>query len=163
MDDLKYLPNSSKIQLLVEFSEKAEYYGDQLRVSIIFKSMMSNAIKYLNPSEEVSYLRFCIRVSSEQAEIVIEDNGIGIEKQYQEKIFDMFFRGSGKADGSGLGLYITRQTVLKLQGSISVESAPGKGTRFLIILPNQPIGESSGVANILPTHGSSIMEAGQQV
>jgi signal transduction histidine kinase/CHASE3 domain sensor protein len=162
MDDLKYLPNTAKIQVLVEIHGQAVYYGDQLRISIIFKNMMSNAIKYLNPFEEESYLRFCIRVSLEQAEIVIEDNGIGIEKQYQEKIFDMFFRGTGQADGSGLGLYITRQTILKLQGRIHVESTPGKGARFLIILPNQSSDTSSDEPNIFSSNGSSFLETGRQ-
>jgi signal transduction histidine kinase len=59
-----------------------------------------------------------------------------IEKKYQHRIFDMFFRGTVKSDGSGLGLFIVRQTIERLGGNISLESDIGKGTKFTIVLPN---------------------------
>jgi signal transduction histidine kinase len=67
---------------------------------------------------------------------VYTDNGKGIESAYLDKIFDMFFRASADSYGSGLGLYITRQVVKKLNGTIRVQSEPGQGTEFVITLPN---------------------------
>jgi signal transduction histidine kinase len=67
----------------------------------------------------------------------LEDNGIGVEFQYQEKIFDLFFRATDQSQGTGLGLFIVKDTVEKLKGRIEVESEPGRGTTFTIEIPNQ--------------------------
>jgi signal transduction histidine kinase len=69
--------------------------------------------------------------------ISFEDNGIGIESAYFEKVFDMFFRGSERSDGAGLGLYIAKETVEKLGGTISLISTIGHGSTFKIVLPIQ--------------------------
>jgi signal transduction histidine kinase len=68
---------------------------------------------------------------------MVADNGEGIQPEMKEKIFDMFFRGNSKAYGSGLGLYIAKESAIKLGGSISVESEYGKGTTFVLELPNK--------------------------
>ena len=67
----------------------------------------------------------------------MKDNGIGIEPQYQEKIFDLFFRATDQSQGTGLGLFIVKDTIDKLRGKIEVESEPGRGTTFTIEIPNQ--------------------------
>jgi signal transduction histidine kinase len=64
------------------------------------------------------------------------DNGIGIKKEYVKKVFDMFYRATEKSQGSGLGMYIVKQAVDKLKGSIKVKSTFGKGTTIKITLPN---------------------------
>ena len=75
-------------------------------------------------------------ISGSSADIRISDNGIGIARENHEKIFNMFYRVSTQSVGSGLGLYIVKETVEKLQGVINLESEPGKGTVFSIRLPN---------------------------
>ena len=67
--------------------------------------------------------------------IEIKDNGRGIAKEFQSKIFDMFFRATDDSSGSGLGLYIVKETVDKLKGEITFESELRKGTSFTISLP----------------------------
>ena len=69
--------------------------------------------------------------------IQVEDNGIGIPYNIQSKVFDMFYRGNEKSDGSGIGLYIVKQAVQKLNGLILLESEPEKGSKFTLKLPNQ--------------------------
>ena len=69
--------------------------------------------------------------------MVFKDNGIGIAKEYQNDVFNMFFRGTENAEGSGLGLYIVKQTVDKMKGQISLESDYGKGTEIVLKVPNQ--------------------------
>ncbi|MGC4021193.1 MAG: HAMP domain-containing sensor histidine kinase [Cyclobacteriaceae bacterium] len=68
--------------------------------------------------------------------IYFSDNGIGIEETHLEKIFSMFYRASHHSQGSGLGLYIAKEAVSKLGGSIAVQSQVGIGTTFTITLPN---------------------------
>ena len=68
---------------------------------------------------------------------MFSDNGIGIEKDKLARIFEMFYRATEQSDGSGIGLYIVKNAVEKLGGSISVESKIGSGTIFTILLPNR--------------------------
>ncbi len=77
-----------------------------------------------------------VKVSRNEALIIIDDNGIGIEAKHQDKIFNMFYRATNFQPGSGLGLYIVKETLDKLKGSITVESELGVGTKFSIKIPN---------------------------
>lgn len=136
MEELRYLPNLEQLKVEIEIEGNVEFHSDELRIAIILKNFISNAAKYLNPHINPNYLRYRIKVTEQQARICIEDNGMGIEEQYLTRIFDMFFRASPKSDGSGLGLYIVKQTIERLEGSITVESELGKGTTFRLLLPN---------------------------
>jgi signal transduction histidine kinase/CHASE3 domain sensor protein len=143
IEELQYLSNASEIRFIINKKEEAFFCGDQLRVGIIFKNFISNAIKYINPHAlDSPYLKVNIHISTEEAYITLEDNGMGIEKQYLDRIFNMFFRATEKSDGSGLGLYITQQTVHKLNGKIDVRSILGQGTTFTLTLPNHPMPEN---------------------
>ena len=65
----------------------------------------------------------------------VEDNGDGIAEDHQDKIFNMFYRASEKASGSGLGLYIVKETLEKMNGTISHQSTLGKGSLFTVTIP----------------------------
>ncbi len=69
--------------------------------------------------------------------LCIEDNGIGIDQSFHEKIFDLFFRATDQAEGSGLGLFIVKDTIERLDGTIQVKSNVGVGTTFQVRIPNQ--------------------------
>jgi signal transduction histidine kinase len=79
----------------------------------------------------------CIDVLPQHAAITIEDNGQGIAEEHLDKIFEMFFRVRQNGTGSGLGLYIVRETLDKLGGDISVSSTLGKGTIFTVKIPSE--------------------------
>ncbi len=66
----------------------------------------------------------------------IADNGIGIDKKYLSRVFEMFFRATDRAQGSGLGLYIVAETVNRLYGDIHVDSQLGEWTKFIVTVPN---------------------------
>ena len=69
--------------------------------------------------------------------IIIEDTGAGISKDEQSQIFDAYYRGSNSDghSGEGIGLYVSKQNIERIGGSIEVESEQGKGSRFVIWLP----------------------------
>lgn len=136
-EELRYMPHSEKITLSVDVTGDSEFYGDELRLSIILKNFISNAIKYLNPYQPQPFVKVSIAIRANDAGIIIADNGQGIDPAYVDKIFNMFFRATSTSDGSGLGLYIVQQTIERLGGSIRVESEMGKGTTFFIQLPNE--------------------------
>lgn len=114
--------------------------ADELRVKIILNNLLSNAIKYSDPGKEVRMITIRTRQNKGSVLLQVQDNGLGISKDDLGKIFEMFFVTRKSAKSSGLGLYITHETVQKMNGTISVDSLPGMGTTFSVLLPDQVIG-----------------------
>ncbi len=137
-DDFRYMPRFDKVNqtYFIKNEKKNQFYGDILRLEIIFANIISNAIKYQDLNKENPILDINIIFEDDYVNIIFEDNGIGIKEEYIKKIFDMFFRATDKGEGSGLGLYIVKQTIEKLGGSIQVKSQYGEGTSMNILLPN---------------------------
>ncbi|PWU02219.1 MAG: hypothetical protein C5B51_21235 [Terriglobia bacterium] len=116
---------------------------DRVQIERMITNLLSNAVKFTPEGGEV-----CVRLRSlaDMVEIVVEDTGRGIPGEYLPHIFDRFYRvpGSGSAPGPdqglGLGLSFVAWIVKAHQGTIDVESSPGKGTRFIIRLPAGKVG-----------------------
>jgi|GEM_PF-1604350 len=130
-----YHTSSSKVTLLISIKGK-EFYSDYQRVHEILRNLISNAYQYSKRNSKNSFVKIAIKTTLKYTLIVVEDNGIGIKKRYQPRIFDMFYRANEKVEGSGLGLYIVKLSVENLKGEIKFSSAMNKGTRFEINLPN---------------------------
>lgn len=136
LESLSYMNHAKRLQVKTTFSGINELTNDAFRLRIIFENLVSNAIKYQNLQASRPFLKILIKPSGENILIRLEDNGIGIKPAYADQVFDMFFRGSNQGSGSGLGLYIVREAVHKLGGSIAIDTAYEQGTRFDIHLPN---------------------------
>lgn len=134
--ELSYLDGAQHMKRIVKI-EGIDFYSDHWRVSEIFRNLVSNAIKYRKTDSEQSEVTIKITVDHLCADINFADNGIGIKDSSLKRIFEMFYRATDQAEGSGIGLYIVKNAVEKLGGQIRVASAPGKGTRFHILLPNR--------------------------
>lgn len=145
--DLNYLDGASDV-MVYRRVEGAEFNSDPWRISEIFRNLVSNAIKYRQIDGGAKpEIKIEIRTNAQQAEIVFSDNGIGIAKENLTKIFEMFYRATEQSDGSGIGLYIVKNAVEKLGGTISVDSKVGFGTTFTIILPNR-LAESAAESSV---------------
>lgn len=103
----------------------------------ILINLIDNAIKYRKIGTEPSFINIHVSNHDKRVLFKIEDNGIGIADLQQANIFKMFYRATSASKGSGLGLYIVKTSVLKLGGTISLESTIGKGTTFSLYLPMQ--------------------------
>lgn len=134
--DLSYLPFAGKVDVRLNI-ENTGFFSDRWRVNEIFRNLISNAIKYVDPSKEHSFVSVYVKVTEKYAEILIEDNGIGISEDTLPRIFEMFYRATEFAEGSGIGLYIVKNAVQKLGGTIKIDSEDRIGTGFKIRLPNQ--------------------------
>ncbi len=108
---------------------------DRSRLKVILNNLIGNALKYSNPYSNDRLVSIVGEVENKRLKIQVQDNGIGISDEHQPKIFEMFYRASEKSQGSGLGLYIVKETLEKLNGQISVDSKPGKGSEFKIEVP----------------------------
>ncbi len=133
--ELEFLRNALNIKRIVKIS-RSTFYSDESRLFEIFRNLISNSIKYLDYDKTEPYIKITVKNNSSKAVITFEDNGVGIDPDLQAYIFDMFYRANEKSDGSGIGLYIVKQAVDKLNGSITVKSKKGEGTRFQVTIPN---------------------------
>jgi two-component system phosphate regulon sensor histidine kinase PhoR len=119
--------------------ERPVIRGDRFKLEQVFMNLISNAVKYTDQGG--------IRISLEQQDgnaiVQIQDTGIGIPAEHLPRVFERFYvvdkSRSKTVGGTGLGLSIVKHIVLLHNGTIDVESEPGKGTRFRIILPQCPI------------------------
>lgn len=135
-ESMEYMENADKIKQLIDVDQAFPFHTDPHRLKVVLNNLISNAFKYSSVHRRDAFVRVSVRVDEKQATIRIEDNGQGIDKDHIEKIFDMFFRASEMQGGSGLGLYIVKETLDKMHGSIHVVSKHGKGTSFVINLPS---------------------------
>ncbi len=109
---------------------------DRQRLKIVLNNLISNAIRYHRSGHDRSYVHISANVDRQQTTLRVEDNGIGIEPAHKSKIFDMFYRATNRVPGSGLGLYLVKETVQKLKGHVKVDSQVNQGTTFTVLLPS---------------------------
>ncbi len=134
--NLKYMGNMNRpVDFKIEITNEDSVYCDKSRLNIILNNLISNAIRYQNSQVENPFVGIKVDVSDTETGIIVNDNGIGIKKELHDKIFDMFYRVSEESVGSGLGLYLVKEAVSKLNGSIKVHSDPGIGSTFIINIP----------------------------
>lgn len=146
LDDYELLLEERNVEVLVEELPVVE--GNRAQIKQVFQNLISNSIKFSRPDQPPVIRIFCTPPGPDETtetslfHIVVADNGIGFEKEYQERIFSLFERlnNKDKYEGSGIGLSITRKIIERHHGRISAESTPGEGARFTISLPvKQPI------------------------
>ncbi|WP_017730202.1 sensor histidine kinase [Nafulsella turpanensis] len=127
------LPRFGKIRFVKEVNVPEELKLDESLLRTILQNLLENAIKYSSDcSPEV---KVTLTEEAPGIRLEITDNGIGIPKDLQGRVFDRFFRATQMDSGSGLGLYIVKQAVLKLNGDITLRSQEGKGTTFIVQIP----------------------------
>lgn len=135
-NSLKFMEGTKELTLRVEIYQKEKFISDKRRVNVILNNLISNAIKYKDTSKDHSFVTIFIECTHENAIIKIEDNGIGIADKDQEKIFEMFYRATTLSTGSGLGMYIVKETVEKIGATLHLESELDKGTKFTVQIPS---------------------------
>lgn len=130
-----YAPNSDKVKKMVNVEAGVNFFSDKTRVETILRNLVDNALKYANTENEAQ-LSLAISLEKEVIVIKVRDNGFGIPENVLDRVFDMFYRGSNLSQGAGIGLYIVKETVEKLNGVIHVESKEKEYTEFIVKLPN---------------------------
>ncbi|AZQ62525.1 GHKL domain-containing protein [Flammeovirga pectinis] len=134
VNDLSFLPNAQKVKVQWT-SDDFEWKTDDYRLRLIISNLVSNGIKYCNLFEDKSYVRLKFSSENKVGNVIIEDNGKGITSENQKSIYNMFFRADNSENGTGLGLYIVKETLDKLNGQINLKSIYGKGSKFDIHVP----------------------------
>jgi signal transduction histidine kinase len=114
--------------------EPAHVLGDRDRIQQILVNLLDNAFKYGEPPVTVE-----VTPTGDAIAIAVRDSGAGIAPEEQMRIFEKFYRSDPELvrapSGTGLGLYIARELATRMDGSLDVDSAPGRGATFVLTLP----------------------------
>lgn len=147
----------AQVSLLVSGTEQPlPIEADRVQIERMLSNLLSNAVKFTPEGGEV---RVKLARRDDQAELIVEDTGVGIPADHLPHIFDRFYRVSSPSasaspeKGLGLGLSFVAWIAKAHGGSVEVESEPGKGTRFIILLPLGTADEPGHEQNLIATHG----------
>jgi PAS domain S-box-containing protein len=132
--DARPRATAAEVTLAFECEPELMVRADRVRLGQVFDNLISNAIKFTPAGGRVG---LTLSLAGEEVVIVVADSGMGMTEEDQQRLFTRFFRtkGAAKIQGTGLGLSITRAILDAHQGSISVESELGQGTRFTVTVP----------------------------
>jgi len=136
--EMNYWFEEKQITVRTELEENIRLVIDEEKINQAFSNLLNNAIKYSDENKNIN-----IRLFKEAGNTVleIEDEGIGIPEDEQSRIFEEFYRVGQKEtesiSGTGLGLTVVKEIVEAHNGKIIVDSKPGKGSKFSVILNNK--------------------------
>lgn len=136
LSKLEYLDAGNRIDKRFKLNVEVPFFSDGSRIGPALTNILSNAIIYSH-RERQSFVSMDVQVSDTEAIITITDNGIGIQPEIMPKVYNMFYRGVEESQGAGLGLYIVKEVVSKLNGTVAINSKPGEGTTVTLVLPNE--------------------------
>jgi signal transduction histidine kinase/CheY-like chemotaxis protein len=145
---MRYDSKPIEFKLFVDEKIPSTLYGDELRIKQVLNNLLSNAFKYTNEGEISLTASGEFKEQRDQMTLVfrISDTGQGMTREQLDKLFDEYTRFNMEAnrttEGTGLGMSITRHLLRLMNGEISVESEPGKGSTFTVRLPQGIVGEN---------------------
>ncbi len=135
LEDLQYMQHASEFEKRIKITENSPLYHDATRMRIILRNLMSNAIRYGYKEEGEKFISIKGEVNHSEVILEVKDSGEGIAEEHREKIFRMFYRAHESSDGTGLGLYIVKETLEKMGGTIELIS-DNTGATFRLHIPN---------------------------
>ncbi|MFN8397628.1 MAG: ATP-binding protein [Bacteroidia bacterium] len=132
-------PGFHTVRIDLDIPEHCTLVSDLKMLNSVVQNLVHNAIKYHRETGDDKWVRIGISETPKSLRISIRDNGPGIPANVHDKLFDMFFRASTKSKGSGLGLYIVKNSIEKMGGTITLTSEVGVGSEFLVELPKREL------------------------
>ena len=126
--------NFANIAFKKDVQKEMEFHSVWPLLNAILQNLIENAIKYSR--KQSPYVLVRVRRENGHVTIDVEDNGQGIRKEHQSKIFEMFYRATHNVNGTGLGLYILKRSLDKLNGTIDIKSEVGVGSTFTVTIPS---------------------------
>jgi len=144
LNEIKYIPDIKEIHFDIHNSQTLPLLSEPRLIKSCIHNLLENSVKYRNPNHDC-LIKIQIKDCHKGIKVIIEDNGIGIKKEIQDKVFNMFYRGTLNSSGSGLGLYIVKTGIEKLEGEISLTSQLGVGTKVSLFIPNRRKNSTNGV------------------
>jgi len=132
-NQLKFATTDKSVEKVISIKQEKPFFSDRWRLKVILNNIISNSIRYRNGKDPV--IKVNVNVTGHKVKLDIEDNGKGIAREHLENVYKMFYRATDDGAGSGLGLYIVKEAIDKLSGSIKIDSEEGKGTTVHLEIP----------------------------
>jgi len=129
----KHMPAAADIKFYINIGVH-RVFTDPHRLEIILNNLISNAIKYHDPTKNERRIEINTYSEKDKIRIDVVDNGIGIDSKDKSKIFEMYYMSKNREKSSGLGLFLVKEALAKLEGEIQVQSVNGEGSTFSVIL-----------------------------
>jgi signal transduction histidine kinase len=124
------------IEVIIDIKQSSSFFSDDPKIRVILNNLFHNAVVFQKEDNPNKMIKVAIDASDTAATIVLEDNGVGIEDNLIDEVFNLFQRATQKNVGSGLGLYMVKESTIQMGGKIRLESEVNQGTRVTVILPN---------------------------
>ncbi len=135
----KFIEGAKDVIYNVRIDSSQRFISDLTRIKMIMSNLITNAIKFQKNDGTPSEINIDFTLNDTEATLIVSDNGIGIDEVEQKKLFNMFYRSLHPRSGTGIGLFIVKETVEKLGGEITLSSQKEIGTTFNIKLLNNPM------------------------
>jgi signal transduction histidine kinase len=143
LDNFKNDIARGNLKVTTSINLNRSFFSYPAMIRIIIENLVENSIAFASMLDP--YIEITASAMSDNVVIKVDDNGQGIDPALQERVFDMYFRGNERSKGNGLGLYIVKKAVEKLNGAIELTSSIGKGSTLKIVLPNSLVGVEGGI------------------
>jgi PAS domain S-box-containing protein len=124
------------VELNSEIEEIKNFSADPKLLENVFHNLLDNSIRYKKPEAEKSEVELKIFQQNGHTIFKLRDYGVGIPDDQQEKVFNLFYKANINSSGSGLGLYIAKESVERMNGIMEMESRQGEGTAVTVVIPN---------------------------
>jgi signal transduction histidine kinase len=125
----------SKFKFQFDLKNEDELKTDEKMLELILLNLLENALIYSDKNKTKQEIQLSTKRKDSSFFLSVEDNGVGIPDKQLPRIFEMFYRGSEKSIGNGLGLYLVKVAVEKIGGKLRCETEEFKYTRFTIEFP----------------------------
>lgn len=134
LEGLRSSHGFERLNVKIRIPDNQPLLSNSFLVKTILHNLIENSVKYQDYGQTNSILNIDIENNDNNAKITIRDNGVGIAAEHQDRIFDMYFRANDSSHGSGLGLYLVKKAVDRLNGKLQLRSNPGEGTTVTVLL-----------------------------
>lgn len=135
-DSFNFIEGAKNINYIVNIDNSHKLVSDAIRLKMVLTNLITNAIKFQKTDGSTSEIRVDAKINEAEANIVISDNGIGIDKEKTKEIIQYVLSLRTPRSGTGIGLFIVKETLEKLGGTITMTSQKDIGTTFNITLTN---------------------------
>lgn len=136
----------------IHLNVKNDYFTDPFLLTLVFDHILKNTLDYRR--KQPAMVSIIVEEKEDFFEVKISDNGMGMCETIQKKCFELFYRGTERSVGNGIGLNLVRTAMEKLGGSITIESIEDKGSCFTLLLPNLKVPEKP---DTWPAYSSEIL------
>jgi signal transduction histidine kinase len=134
VSDVSLVKGAKVISLHYADDPANHFWGDYKQTKVVLGNLLSNAVKYHNIQKTDPYISILFEKTPKRVFFEVTDNGEGIAEEHQGRVFEMFYRASHNSDGTGLGLYIVKEALTRINGKIFLKSQAGVGTSFRVSL-----------------------------